>query len=261
MLGGTTMAPNSPIIVVGMAKSGTGMLVKILEKLGVYMGKHNTENGESLFFKGVNRHILDSGFGCAWKTPDFMPTVQKIYEHYDWLANRVKVTMSKDLKNKFLGLTPRNVWGWKDPRNSLLLPIWHKVFPKATVIHIYRNTADVALSNMMHDWSRHGYDDRFFWDDNEKMDLYLRYIKLQGFFLGRIVASLEYIEKTYTVPYESIVSNPLAEIKMMVHYLDLPEDMVEDAASVVDPSKIRDYKEFDLSFISPSFERKTYMEN
>ena len=37
-------------------------------------------------------------------------------------------------------------WGWKDPRNSLTLPLWLRVFPEAKVLHIVRNGVDVSRS-------------------------------------------------------------------------------------------------------------------
>jgi len=37
-------------------------------------------------------------------------------------------------------------WGWKDPRNSFTIDFWLDFFPKAKIIHVYRNPIDVALS-------------------------------------------------------------------------------------------------------------------
>jgi hypothetical protein len=37
-------------------------------------------------------------------------------------------------------------WGWKDPRNTLLLRPWLEVFPEAKVVHVVRNGVEVALS-------------------------------------------------------------------------------------------------------------------
>ena len=37
-------------------------------------------------------------------------------------------------------------WGWKDPRNTFLLPLWRDIFPEAKVIHVIRNGVDVAAS-------------------------------------------------------------------------------------------------------------------
>jgi hypothetical protein len=38
------------------------------------------------------------------------------------------------------------LWGWKDPRNTLTLGLWLRVFPDARVVHVVRHGIDVALS-------------------------------------------------------------------------------------------------------------------
>jgi hypothetical protein len=45
-------------------------------------------------------------------------------------------------------------WGWKDPRNTFLLPIWLEIFPNAKIIHIYRNGLDIAKSLAVREQSR-----------------------------------------------------------------------------------------------------------
>ena len=39
-----------PIIIIGMHRSGTTLLSKLLEKCGVFMGTKKEENNESIFF-------------------------------------------------------------------------------------------------------------------------------------------------------------------------------------------------------------------
>ena len=41
--------PNSPIIVIGMHRSGTTMLIKQLEELGLFVGDKKRKNYESVF--------------------------------------------------------------------------------------------------------------------------------------------------------------------------------------------------------------------
>jgi hypothetical protein len=45
-------------------------------------------------------------------------------------------------------------WGWKDPRNIFLLPLWLDIFPDAKIIHVFRNGVDVAYSLAQREKSR-----------------------------------------------------------------------------------------------------------
>ncbi len=59
---------NSPIIVVGMHRSGTTMLVRQLEALGLFMGSKKESNYESTFFLNINRWLMTQT-GGAWDNP------------------------------------------------------------------------------------------------------------------------------------------------------------------------------------------------
>lgn len=39
-----------PVIIIGMHRSGTSMLTRVLQRAGLFMGEHREENDESLFF-------------------------------------------------------------------------------------------------------------------------------------------------------------------------------------------------------------------
>ncbi|MGD9653227.1 MAG: sulfotransferase [Candidatus Dadabacteria bacterium] len=43
------MKPVPPVIVIGMSRSGTTMLTKMLDELGLYAGKKLTDNHEAVF--------------------------------------------------------------------------------------------------------------------------------------------------------------------------------------------------------------------
>lgn len=145
----------SPIIIIGMHRSGTSMLARLLNDLGIYIGQDLSENAESYYFQHLNRKIF-AGAGGHWC--NVMPIVRKLEspEFVDqqaaWLermlfgrSSLVAFFTGIQQVKLFFGFSPGR-WGWKDPRNSITLPIWLSVFPRSRVIHITRNGIDVAIS-------------------------------------------------------------------------------------------------------------------
>jgi hypothetical protein len=148
--------PLAPIIIVGMHRSGTTMLARQLEALGVFMGKKKEANHESTFFLNVNRWLM-AQCGGSWDNPQSI--------HY-LLENKDARQQVAGYIDRYLLRTPRTVsylgwrkyvrykspfeldssWGWKCPLNSFTLPVWLDLFPNAKIIHIYRHGVDVANS-------------------------------------------------------------------------------------------------------------------
>ena len=58
----------SPIVVIGMHRSGTRVLVEILDKLGVFMGADLQADFESVAFMLINEEILHQ-CGAFWSEP------------------------------------------------------------------------------------------------------------------------------------------------------------------------------------------------
>ncbi len=140
-----------PVIVVGMHRSGTSLMVKILEELGVFMGADQEHNGESLFFMEINKWIMhqthaswDNPQNCKYLSEEAKETLIPI------IKNRLKSFHKKDYFGK---LRKQNSfsdtdfqWGWKDPRNTFTFDVWKEIFINSKIIHIYRNPIDVAES-------------------------------------------------------------------------------------------------------------------
>jgi FkbM family methyltransferase len=143
-----------PIIVVGMHRSGTSLLSRVLSDLGVHMGGDLSINHESLFFQKLNVKVFDE-LGRRWDNP---PEVKSLLENETYTENIVsffKRNLSKAHFKQFLhpfrdleALENDGIgaWGWKDPRNVYTLPVWLKLFPNAKVIFIKRHGVDVAAS-------------------------------------------------------------------------------------------------------------------
>lgn len=145
-----------PLIICGMHRSGTSMLARILAARGLFIGHRLGKHPEALFFHRLNEAILRAA-GASWDRPAAL--LRMLGE--PGAATRLAATLRPRLRGlgtwSYLG--PRIVaararigahlpfaWGWKDPRNSLLLPVWLELFPEARVLRIRRHGVDVAAS-------------------------------------------------------------------------------------------------------------------
>ena len=58
----------NPVVVVGMHRSGTSLVSRILDDCGVMMGKDLQEDHESIFFISLNEWIYGNA-GASWERP------------------------------------------------------------------------------------------------------------------------------------------------------------------------------------------------
>jgi len=143
----------SPIVVMGMHRSGTRLLVEVLDKLGVFMGADVQADSESVAFMLINEGILHQ-CGAFWSEPmaaHFMLAQPEIVEQ---IAAGARAAVAAQLE-RYAGSAAwhraphREAWpvfGWKDPRNTFTLPVWKQVFPSLRAIHLVRHGVDVAAS-------------------------------------------------------------------------------------------------------------------
>ena len=118
------------------------------------MGHCRDKNDEAMFFRKMNDWALyqanaswDNTYNLQFMDDFLLGNLAVAFEQrlssplflksYLGLGNAVKYCSVDNLDFR---------WGWKDPRNTLLLPLWTKLFPDAKFVHIYRNPVDVAES-------------------------------------------------------------------------------------------------------------------
>lgn len=145
-----------PILILGMHRSGTSLLSRMLEALGLFLGKSKDENHEAVFFQTINDWLLHQA-GGAWDNPmpiQYLLDSPEMSERTSDYIRRYLLTSPSVvgyvgwfnyLRHRRLAPLSRP-WGWKDPRNTFTLPIWLKIFPQAKIIHLHRSGMDVALS-------------------------------------------------------------------------------------------------------------------
>jgi len=257
----------SPIIIIGMHRSGTTMITKMLEELGLFVGSKKDENNESVFFSELNDWLFKQ-CGGSWDNPESFYYLLENQNVKDLAIDYIKYILNSHWFISYLGINnyiryknPHNItipWGWKDPRNTFWLPIWLEIFPNAKIIHIYRHGVDVANSlkvraekQLYESTQRHLRRKRFY--------LY-SLSKKKGLFVPSINAiDLEenmklwdkYIEQSFTynfsnenilhIKYEDFLSQPIVKLQNVVDFCHLKVDSVKIAQSVAHIRKGRAY--------------------
>ncbi|HQV69654.1 MAG TPA: glycosyltransferase [Thermoflexales bacterium] len=133
-----------PICITGMHRSGTSMIARMLNICGVYLGKPDelmppaadNPDGfwEHLGFRQLNDDILALN-GAAW---DFPPNPGLPINSDPDINSRA----TKLVKN----FSSWQIWGWKDPRVSLTLPLWNNLAPTTRYVICLRHPLAVSKS-------------------------------------------------------------------------------------------------------------------
>ena len=136
------------ICVLGMHRSGTSMVSRLLNFLGIDLGPEETLRQADRFnptgfweqqrFIDFNDEILRRLGGTWRRLPRREAGWESSAEFNDLFAEA-----SRFVSEKFAG---RVCWGWKDPRTCLTLPFWQRVVPDLKYIVCLRNPVDVAHS-------------------------------------------------------------------------------------------------------------------
>jgi hypothetical protein len=143
------------VIVIGMHRSGTSMLMEMLDGLGLFPGWRLDVNHEATFFIALNQWLLTQS-GGAWDRPEAIRSLlgqpaarAKALDVLRDLLASPRSAAYTGVPQWLRGERPmamRRAWGWKDPRNTFTLPLWLELFPGARVVHVSRHGVDVAQS-------------------------------------------------------------------------------------------------------------------
>ena len=144
------MEPSKPIIITGMHRSGTSLVASWLSALGIDLGakllppdKSNARGYfEDLDFLQFQRLMLsesclpnDGGHpDWGWTESEYLD--KKTFK--DFLSSAAKMLA--------LQADAKKLWGWKDPRTTLLLDFWDSLLDDANYVLVYRFPWDVADS-------------------------------------------------------------------------------------------------------------------
>ena len=135
-----------PVAIVGMHRSGTSMVAKLLHQAGLHIGNEEDlmppadENPEGFYehldFVRLNDEVLNAA-GAGWDCPPFAG--------FNWETQALDPFRER-ARNLAETLEARLPWGWKDPRTSLTIPFWRSAVGPFRVVAVVRNPLEVVTS-------------------------------------------------------------------------------------------------------------------
>ena len=192
-----------PVCIAGMHRSGTSLVARMLNLLGLDLGDSadlmppqpdNPEGfWEHLHFSQINESLLSEA-GGDWDCPpasveySALPGFSKIRDQADLLLHA------------FEGREP---WGWKDPRSSLTLGFWLTMIPNLLVVVCVRNPLEVALSL-----------------NRRNTHSYALGLTLWTIYNRRILEATQRHQRLVT-SYEACLNNPRAEARRITQFLGI----------------------------------------
>ena len=146
--GPNTSGGEAAVFVLGMARSGTSAVARVLHSLGVPVAREDdlmpadegnpTGYWESLSLTGMNERLL-SKLAASWHSPPAHRAGWESDERLDGLVREAAALLDRAQSG--------SEWVWKDPRNCFTLPFWRGVTSaRPIVVLVYRDPHEVVDS-------------------------------------------------------------------------------------------------------------------
>jgi hypothetical protein len=142
------MSRRRVVCVIGMHRSGTSLVTRVLNLVGLDLGPeahlmgpsraNQTGHWESVPISDLNDEIL-ARLGGTWSEPPRLPPG---WERSPDLAKPRK--QARELIES--DFADAKLWGFKDPRASLTAPFWQRIIGRMDYVICLRNPMDVAAS-------------------------------------------------------------------------------------------------------------------
>lgn len=211
------MERSDVVCILGMHRSGTSLLTKVLNLVGLYLSpahvsvqpsadnpKGHWEHAEIV---SLNDAILER-YGGTWDEPPLLPSGWEKSSLIADLKQRAQIL----IEEQFSGV---HLWGWKDPRTCLTLPFWQQLLPEMRYVICLRNPSDVARSLK----SRNGF------SAEKSSRLWFRYVH----------SAFQHSEgkSRLIVFYEDLMKNSLRETERLADFLGTSEGLTQGDVQTV----------------------------
>lgn len=240
-----------PILVLGMHRSGTSMLTRVLDTLQVFPGQDALRGlAESRFFIDRNEWMLEQA-KASWVKPQPFRSILRDPKKLAALEKEVRARIdSQEFLDQYVGENQlsrfqsddRFLWGWKDPRTTLTWLIWQSIFPEAKLVFIYRNGIDVANSLFKRILPKYSHLDVIEFNEiqTEKIKNSFQLWEAYNEIFYESLAQRPALA-VHQICYEDLVSNPAEEVQRMMDFLDIQPSEKDMEAAL---QKVRNNRRF-----------------
>jgi len=212
----------APILILGMHRSGTSLLARMLAEAGVYLGPpeqlvqaHKEDNPDGYWENtkiiDLNDRLLKALGGMDQRPPAIKS---------GWSEDPAICAFTEEADAILSQLVSTGPWGWKDPRTMLTLEFWVRLLPSARLVFVVRNPIEVALSL----GRRSNYD----WDVYYSPCMPQAFVMWAAYHQAALAASGT--RELLVVHYGKLVSQPKQEFMRVLQKLGLPDVDVASAA-------------------------------
>src|SRR5215211_483240 len=160
---------------------------------------------EHLGFVGLNDELLDA-LGGAWDLPP--KTNENLSdERLDPLRTKAQLLIE--------GFHSAQIWGWKDPRNSLTLPFWEDLLPGLKTLIIVRNPLEAAYSMRKRNGTSYAFG-----------------LRLWEIYNRRLIEAAGKRDRLFT-HYDLFFEKAEKELQRIANFIGLPDAKIRSAAELV----------------------------
>ena len=227
------MGSNNPILIIGMHRSGTSMITNLLGDSGLFLG-------DASKLIGVNPDYLSDNPKGYWEFKPAIELSEKVLTKLGGTWNRPpedigsfvfekekfeeEITYAREIFSSFGDA--QAPWGWKDPRNSLLIDFWKLVFPELKLLVCLRNPIEVAFS-----LSKRAIAHINFTEGLRLWELYNKVIMQK---IEQYPSLVTHYESYFYAPYEES-----ARVGKFIGLDKRPEFQKQDIQNIIDPKLYR----------------------
>ena len=207
-----------PVVICGFHHSGTRLLARQLEALGVRQ-RINLYQYEWAYVVQLNS-ILEPG--CM----DFARLGQRGEDAAILSPRRLAFRMA------LAGLKPGQPWGFKDPRNGLTAGAWLRAFPQARIVHLLRDPV-ATLGTLPAEY------DRFVRLDGRRTTAIRFWIELWEAYVEAARNAMAEAPVAVEIRFEDLCADPARVLRQLATVLDLDAGVAGEvvAAAPVEAGK------------------------
>lgn len=135
------------LIILGMHRSGTSAVTRIINMMGAYLGAEGGFQGandanpkghwERVDVMQFNDALLRSVGASWWQLSRFSPAN---------IPAKARTEFEQQARNLILNLDAHRPWVLKDPRLCVLFPCWRPLLEVPVILHVFRHPIQVAQS-------------------------------------------------------------------------------------------------------------------